>query len=117
KVAFEGVDSKLEEMARTLGYVPVQTFFKVALPLSFRGLMAAAILSFTRAVGEFGATVTVAGNIHGKTQTLSSAIYSAQEVGNQQEVTVLIIISLLLGFFAIFMTEMLSRKSSKYLRS
>ncbi|MCB1198201.1 MAG: molybdate ABC transporter permease subunit [Bdellovibrionota bacterium] len=117
KVAFEGVDQKLEAMARTLGYSRVQAFFKVALPLAFRGLLAAAILSFTRAVGEFGATVTVAGNIYGKTQTLSSAIYTAEQVGKENEAMVLIIISLALGFFAIFMTEMLSKKSSKYMRN
>jgi molybdate transport system permease protein len=109
KVAFEGVDPRLEMMSRTLGHGPVRTFFLVSLPLASRGLLAANILGFTRAVGEFGAIVTVAGNIPYKTQTLASAIFSAQQVGQHDEAYVLIAIALALGFAAIIGSELLSR--------
>jgi molybdate transport system permease protein len=116
KVAFEGVDPRLEMMSRTLGYGPVRTFFAVSLPLASRGLLAANILGFTRAVGEFGAIVTVAGNIPYQTQTLASAIYSAQQVGQHGEAYVLITISLVLGFGAIIASELLSRPDSELRR-
>ena len=112
KVAFEGVDPRLEMMSRTLGHGPVRTFFAVSLPLAARGLLAANILGFTRAVGEFGAIVTVAGNIPFQTQTLASAIYSAQQVGQHGEAYGLITIALVLGFGAIIASELLSRPAS-----
>ena len=79
RVTFEGVDPRFEAMARTLGHGAVATFARFTLPLAARGLVAAAILGFTRAVGEFGATVMVAGNIPGRTRTLASGIYAAQQ--------------------------------------
>lgn len=112
RVAFESVDPRLETMSRTLGNGPCKTFRLVSLPLASKGLFAAAILGFARALGEFGATVTVAGNIPQKTQTLSTAIYSAQQVGNNGEATVLIAIALALGFVAIYCTEILIRRNS-----
>ena len=112
KVAFENVDSDLEAISRTLGRGPWSTFTLVSLPLASRGLLAAAILGFTRAVGEFGATITVAGNIPGKTQTIASAIYSSQQSGNRTEAAVLIVFALCLGWVAIFCTELLIRRSA-----
>ena len=109
RVAFEGVDPRLEMMARTLGHGPLRTFFRTTLPLASHGLLAAAILGFTRAVGEFGATVTVAGNIPGRTQTLASAIFSAQQVGNDREASFLLVVSLTVGFAAILASEHLSK--------
>lgn len=109
RVAFEGVDPQLEQMARTLGFGPFKTFFYFSLPLAFRGLVAAAILGFTRAIGEFGATVIIAGNIPGKTQTLASAIFSAQQVGNDKEAYLLLGIAIVIGFVAIFGAETLSQ--------
>lgn len=109
QVAFEGVDPRLEMMARTLGHGRVATFFRFTLPLAGRGLLAAAILGFTRAVGEFGATVTIAGSIPGRTQTLASAIYSAQQVGDEREAVVFLVIALVVGFVAILASEQLSR--------
>ena len=108
RVTFESVDPRLEDMARTLGYGPVETFVRVVLPLSVRGLSAAAILGFTRAVGEFGATVTIAGNIPGRTQTLASAIFSAQQVGDHHTANVLMVVALLLGLVAIWAAESLA---------
>ena len=110
RVAFEGVDPGLEMMARTLGHGPVSTFFRYTLPLASRGLLAATILGFTRAIGEFGATVTIAGNIPGHTQTLASAIFSAQQVGDDRSAYVLVSMALLVGFASILVSEHLSRQ-------
>ncbi len=110
RVSFEAVDPRFEGMARTLGYSRVVTFFRVTLPLAGRGLLAALILGFTRAVGEFGATIILAGNIPGRTQTLASAIFSAEQAGNQAEANFLLGVALVVGFAAIFVTEYLSQK-------
>lgn len=109
RVTFEGVDPRLEEMARTLGHGPFAAFARFTLPLAARGLLAAAILGFTRAVGEFGATVMVAGNIPGRTRTLASAIYSAQQGGREREATVLVLVAIAVGVVAIFASERLAR--------
>jgi molybdate transport system permease protein len=111
KVAFEGVDHRLEQMARTLGHGPIHTFFRTSIPLASRGLLAAAILGFVRAVSEFGATITVAGNIPFQTQTLASGIFSAQQSGEMNEANVLIAIALILGFAAVYATEVLAQRA------
>lgn len=110
RVAFESVDPRLEMMARSLGHGKIATFRRFTLPLAGRGLLAAAILGFTRAVGEFGATVIVAGNIPGRTQTVASAIYSAQQSGRDQQAMVLLALALAVGFVAILGSERLSRQ-------
>ncbi|MFT5049254.1 MAG: molybdate transport system permease protein [Chlamydiales bacterium] len=110
RVAFEGVDPRLESMSRTLGHGRMRTFFGTTLPLARRGLIAALILGFTRALGEFGATVTIAGNIPGKTQTLASGISAAQQAGNDARANVLIGVALVVGFAAILSAEHLSRR-------
>jgi molybdate transport system permease protein len=110
RVSFEGVDPRYEAMARTLGHGRIATFFRYTIPLASRGLLAAMILGFTRAMGEFGATIVLAGNIPGRTQTLSSAIFSAQQAGREDEANVLIVIALAIGFTAIFITEYLSSR-------
>lgn len=112
RVSFEAVDPKLEVIAETLGMNQWQIFFRITLPLASRGLLAAAVLGFTRAMGEFGATVIVAGNIPGRTQTLSSAIYSAQQSGNDARANTLLIVAIAVGFSAIFLTEWLTRPTS-----
>lgn len=117
KVAFTGVDPRLEMMTRTLGYGPAETFLRTTVPLASPGLLAAAILGFTRAVGEFGATVIVAGNIPFKTQTLATAIYSAQQVGQRHEAYVLITLSLALGFAATYVSEVLASRPTRLTRS
>ncbi|HKJ88836.1 MAG TPA: molybdate ABC transporter permease subunit [Gammaproteobacteria bacterium] len=115
RVTFEGINPRLEVMARTLGHGRVKTFFLYTLPLATRGLLAALILGFTRAVGEFGATITIAGNIPGRTQTLSTAIFSAQQVGRDGEAYFLLGVALLVGFAAIMTSEYLARKGPGYL--
>ncbi len=89
----------------------------ITLPLSTRGLLAAMILGFTRAMGEFGATVIVAGNIPGRTQTLSSAIFSAQQSGNEPQANFLLVVALFVGFTAVYVTESLSKPRSLVPRS
>ncbi len=111
RVAFEGVDPRLEMMARSLGHGRAETWLRFTLPLAWRGILAAAILGFTRALGEFGATVIVAGNIPGRTQTLASAIYSAQQVGAQREAYFLLAVAVAAGLAAILASEALSRQA------
>ncbi len=108
RVTFEAIDPRLEAMARTLGHGRVATFCRFTLPLAARGLTAGAILGFTRALGEFGATVTVAGNIPGRTQTLASAIFAAQQVGDAARAGRLMLIALVVGFVAILGAELLA---------
>ncbi len=83
KAAFESVNPDLHDVARTLGRSEIAIFFAITLPLSWRGVLAGAMLAFARALGEFGATLMVAGNIPGRTQTLPIAIYDAVQAGNQ----------------------------------
>jgi molybdate transport system permease protein len=92
RAAFEGVDPNLENAARTLGASEAEIFLRVSLPLAWRGILAGAMMAFARAMGEFGATLMVAGNLPGKTQTLSIAVYDAFQSGNDQAATVLVII-------------------------
>lgn len=108
RVSFEAVDPRYEQMARTLGHGRAATFVRFTLPLAARGLLAALILGFTRAVGEFGATIILAGNIPGRTQTLATAIFSAQQAGRESEANVLLAIALIAGFAAVYATEVLS---------
>ena len=114
RVAFEGVNPRLEMMARTLGYGRLRMFLCFSLPLAKRGLLTAAILGFTRALGEFGATVTIAGNIPGRTQTLSSAIFEAQQVGDSSRANTLMLLSVGIGFFAILAAELLGGRRSLF---
>jgi molybdate transport system permease protein len=117
RVSFEEVDPELEQIARTLGYGRIGGFLRVTLPLAWKGLLAAGLLGFTRSLGEFGATVMIAGNIPGKTQTLASAIYSAQQSGQDARAFILVFLALLVGFIAIFLTEIFLRPSSGRVRA
>lgn len=112
RVSFEGVDPRYESMARTLGHGRIATMFRYTIPLAGRGLIAAMILGFTRAVGEFGTTIILAGNIPGRTQTLSTAIFSAQQAGRESEADFLLVVALVVGFAAIFVTEYLSHRQA-----
>lgn len=82
RAALEGVGKQYEDAARTLGQSEAAVFLRVSLPLAFRGVLAGTMLAFARALGEFGATLMVAGNLPGRTQTLSLAVYSAVQAGN-----------------------------------
>ncbi len=84
RVAFENVDPQYEGAAKVLGLGARAIFFRVTLPLAWRGILAGVLLAFARAMGEFGATLMVAGSIPGKTQTLSIAVYEAVQAGQDQ---------------------------------
>ncbi len=89
KAAFDAVDPSLRDVARTLGRSELSIFLSITLPLGWRGVLSGGILAFARALGEFGATLMVASNIPGKTQTLPLAIYDAVQSGNQSEANLL----------------------------
>ena len=110
RVAFEEVDPRLEGIGRTLGLSPLHVFGRITLPLARRGLLAAAILGFGRALGEFGATVIVAGNIPGRTRTLALAIFSDLQIGREREAMTLVGITVVLAFAAIGSVESLLRR-------
>lgn len=93
RTAFENVDQNLEKAARTLGLSEGHVFFRVSFPLAWRGILAGTMLAFARAMGEFGATLMIAGNLPGKTQTLSLAVYDAVQAGNDSLAATLVIIT------------------------
>ncbi|MET3130261.1 molybdate transport system permease protein [Oxalobacteraceae bacterium GrIS 1.11] len=93
RAAFEAVDGQLEQAARVLGIGEAAIFFRVTLPLAWRGILAGLLLGFVRALGEFGATLMVAGSIPGKTQTLSVAVYEAVQAGQDEAANGLVLIT------------------------
>ena len=93
RAAFEGVDPQLEKAARVLGLNEWSVFFRVTLPMAWRGILAGVLLAFARALGEFGATLMVAGSIPGRTQTLSVAVYEAVQAGQDSVANVLVLIT------------------------
>jgi molybdate transport system permease protein len=114
KIAIEMIDVGLESAARTLGAGPWKTFFSITIPLALPGILSGFILSFARCLGEFGATITFAGNIVGKTQTLPLAIYSAMEVpGGELIAFRLATFSIVLSFIAMVGSEYVNRKLIK----
>lgn len=113
QVAFEAVDPELEAMARTLGYGRFETFMRFTVPMARRGLLAAVVLGFTRALGEYGATVTLAGSIPGSTRTLASAITTADQAGDADGARVLLALALTLGFIAVFVAERLGARTGR----
>ncbi|CAG9174433.1 molybdate ABC transporter permease subunit [Cupriavidus respiraculi] len=93
RAAFEAVDHRLENAARVLGTSETGIFFRVTLPLAARGVTAGVLLAFARALGEFGATLMVAGNLPGRTQTLSVAIYEAVQAGDDRTANLLVLVT------------------------
>jgi molybdate transport system permease protein len=93
RAAFEGVDPQFEQAARVLGKREFEVFLRVTLPLAWRGILAGAMLAFARAMGEFGATLMVAGSLPGKTQTLSIAVYEAVQAGKDDVANFLVIVT------------------------
>jgi len=93
RAAFENVDPQLEDAARTLGVPEWGVFLRVSLPLAWRGILAGLLLAFARALGEFGATLMVAGSIVGKTQTLSIAVYEAVQAGQDDTAHFLVLVT------------------------
>lgn len=93
RAAFEAVEPQFEQAARTLGLSEAALFFRVTLPLAVRGIAAGGLLAFARALGEFGATLMIAGNLPGRTQTLSVAVYSAVQAGDDATANLLVLVT------------------------
>ena len=112
RAAIESVDPQYEIASYTLGKSRLVTFFRITLPLARRGLLAGVVLSFTRALGEFGATFMLAGNIPGKTQTMPLAIYEAVVGGEDRRAQALALILTAVSVAAVYLTNKLSRSQS-----
>ena len=93
RAAFEGVERQLEQAARVLGKSEFEVFLRVTLPLAWRGILAGSMLAFARAMGEFGATLMVAGSLPGRTQTLSIAVYEAVQAGKDDVANFLVVVT------------------------
>ena len=110
RVSFEGVDARIEQIARTLGYGEARLFFTITLPLALRGIVAGVLLAFARGLGEFGATIIIAGNIPGQTTTLSLAIFRSVELGSDDEAIGLLAVSICAAFAAVLISELILAK-------
>jgi len=113
RVAIEQVNPRLEQIARTLGAGEWRVFFSITAPLAARGIIGGTILAFARALGEFGATVMVAGNIPGRTATLSLSTYEAVQIGDDSTAFHLLAISVALAFAAVWTSEWFLRKAPR----
>jgi molybdate transport system permease protein len=110
RAAIESVDRNLIKVSYTLGHGEFKTFFRVILPLSKKGIMAGAVLSFARAMGEFGATLMIAGNIPGKTATMPIAIYTSASSGDWARANIMVIFFTLVSGFFLYIANKLSKK-------
>jgi molybdate transport system permease protein len=116
RVAFRLVDVRLEQAATTLGATPWNAFMTVALPLALPGLLAGAVLCFTRSIGEFGATMAFVGNIPGETQTLPLAIYSFMSVpGGEDSAFRLAVLSVSLAIAALTASHIITQRAERRL--
>ncbi|WP_018235738.1 molybdate ABC transporter permease subunit [Ensifer sp. BR816] len=114
RLSIEAVDRKLEDAASTLGANPIWVFLTVTLPLILPGIVAGMILSFAKAMGEFGATITFVSNIPGETQTLSAAIYSFTQVpGGDAGAMRLAVISIVISMTALMLSEVLAAAAAR----
>jgi molybdate transport system permease protein len=113
RLAFEQVNLRLEQVARTLGAGDLRVFFTITFPLALRGIVGGTLLAFARALGEFGATIMVAGNIPGRTSTLSLSIFQSVQLGEDGHAFRLLGISVALAFFAVWASECLMRRAAR----
>lgn len=109
RVAFEEINPRLEQIARTLGAGDFRVLCTITLPLASRGIVGGMLLAFARALGEFGATIMVAGNIPGQTSTLSLAIFQSVQLGQDANAFRLLGVSVVLAFAAVWWSEWLMR--------
>ena len=110
RAGFEQVDRRYERVAATLGASPARVFLTISLPLAARSVVAGAILGFARALGEFGATIVVAGGIPGQTQTLAVAIFNLTEGGRDGDATRLLVVSLAIAFAAMLAANVIQQR-------
>lgn len=114
RLAIELIDLRLEQAARTLGASPMRVFWTITLPLSLPGLIVGVVLGFARSLGEFGATITFAGNIEGVTRTLPVAIYTYTQVPDGDGPAMrLAVISILLAVVAMIGSELFARRMKR----
>jgi molybdate transport system permease protein len=111
RAGFEQVDQRYEAIAATLGAKPLRVFFTITLPLAYPALAAGAVLGFARALGEFGATIMIAGSIPGVTRTLPVAIYTFTEIGRDREAAALLVISAGIAFAALWLSNHLTTRA------
>ncbi|MFC2104394.1 molybdate ABC transporter permease subunit [Bacteroidota bacterium] len=117
KSAFELIDPNYEKASNSLGASKLSTFFRVYLPMAFPGILGGAVLAFARSLGEFGATISFAGNILGKTQTIALNVYSNMQIpGKEMQVTRLVIISLIISLAAIIASEYFNKRKKYFVR-
>ena len=114
KAAFSSIGDEYEKAARTLGADEKLIFWKIGIPLALPGIISGLVLSFTRAVGEFGATLMVAGNIPGKTQTIPIAIYFAVDSGDMKTANTLVGIVVLFSFIVVYGLNIWNKKKKQY---
>jgi molybdate transport system permease protein len=111
RLSIAAIDSQLENAARTLGASPLWVFLSITLPLAAPGILAGAVLGFSRSLGEFGATITFVGNIEGETRTLPLAIYTAtQQPNGDTQAARMVMLSLVLALSALAFSEILNRR-------
>lgn len=111
RTAMEMVDGKIEQASATLGAGRVRTFFMITIPMALPGIISGAILSFARSLGEFGATISFAGNIEGETQTLPLAIYTSMQIPGSEGTTLrLVLVSVFVSFCAMMLSEWIIKR-------
>jgi molybdate transport system permease protein len=115
RVAIETTDRRYFDVARTLGASPFRAFARVTLPLAWRGLLSGVLLAFCRALGEFGATILIAGNIPGRTQTMALAIYDRVQNGNDHEAAVLVALVVGIAWVLVSISSILIMKQRRRL--
>ena len=112
-VSMNSIEKKLELCARTLGANKIKVMLTITVPLAYKGIIGGILIGFIRSIGEFGATIIVAGNIVGKTQTIPLAIYSNIQIGQYADVHILILISLAITISSLVAYNLLLRNSLK----
>lgn len=111
RTAMEMVDGKIEQASATLGAGRVRTFFLITIPMALPGIISGAILSFARSLGEFGATISFAGNIEGETQTLPLAMYTSMQIPGSEGTTLrLVLVSVFVSFCAMILSEWIIKR-------
>ncbi len=114
RTSMEMIDPAMEAASNTLGVSPFMTFFRVSLPLALPGVISGLVLGFARALGEFGATITFAGNIEGETRTIPMAVYAYMQTPGKEKATLrLVLISVIISLAAMILAEYLNKKANR----
>jgi molybdate transport system permease protein len=113
--AFLSLDPRLELVSQSLGVTPWRTFLQISLPLAGNGICAGCLLAFARSIGEFGATIMIAGDIPGQTRTIPLAIYSlSNSIGGIKSGWPLVLVAVILSSVSLFLGEILERRNKRY---